>query len=420
MDRVAREPMTAFGFLSFHEPLWVYISIPFAAALVGWFTKIVAVKMIFYPVEFKGIPPYFGWQGQIPRHAAKMASIAIDSITTTVLKPEELFVRIDPEELARELEGPLHDAAEEIAEGIMIEYQPRLWAAMPAPAKRAVIAGIERRAPVAMRNMMTQLSENLDQVFDLKHMVVSNLVHDKRVLNRVFQEAAGDEFKFLIRSGLYFGFCIGLVQVTVFGITGWHLVLPLFGLITGGVTDYIALKMIFRPTRERQIAPGLRWQGLFHKRREQVTRDYSALLAQDIITPAAILNSLLTGATSDKFYELIRDEIQKTVDEQTGVARHLIALSVGSRKYTAMKRSIAERVIERMPEASYQAQAYAAERLDVENTMVERMRMMNTHDYERLLRPAFKDDEWIVVALGATLGLLFGELQVQVIIHLAS
>ncbi|MBV9810211.1 MAG: hypothetical protein JO286_23745 [Solirubrobacterales bacterium] len=409
-----------FGFLSFHEPLWVYISIPVAAALVGWFTKIVAVKMIFYPIEFKGIPPYLDWQGQIPSHAAKMASIAMDSITTTVLKPDELFARIDPDELTRELEGPLHEAAEEIVDGIMVEYQPRLWAALPAAAKRAVIANVERRAPTATRNMLTQLSRNLDQVFDLKHVVVSNLVHDKRVLNRMFQEAAGDAFKFLIRSGFYFGFCIGLIQVTVFGITGWHLVLPLFGLITGGLTDYIALTMIFRPKQEKWIAPGIRWQGLFHNRREQITRDYSALLAKDIITPVAILDSLLTGPMSDKFYEMIRDEIQKTIDEQTGVATQLIVLSVGSRKYTAMKKSIAERVIEKMPEASYQAQAYAAERLDIEDTIIERMRLMDINDYENLLRPAFKDDEWIIVALGATLGFLFGEIQVQIITHLAS
>ena len=412
--------MTTLGVLSFHEPIWVYISIPVAAALVGWFTKLVAVRMIFYPIEFKGIPPYLGWQGQIPSHAAKMASIAIDSITTTVLTPEELFARIDPDELTRELKGPLHAAAEQIVDGIMVEYQPRLWAALPATAKRAVIASVEQRVPAATRNMLAQLSENLDQVFDLKHMVVSNLVRDKRVLNRMFQEAAGDAFRFLIRSGFYFGFCIGLVQVTVFGITGWHFVLPLFGLITGGLTDYIALTMIFRPKQERRIAPGVRWQGLFHNRREQVTRDYAALLAKDIITPAAILDSLLTGAMSDKFYEIIKDEIQKTIDEQTGIAKPLIILSVGSSKYTAMKKSIAERVIETMPEASYQAQAYAAKRLDIENTIVERMSLMDTDDYENLLRPAFKDDEWIIVALGATLGFLVGEIQVQIITHLAS
>ena len=62
----------------------------------------------------------------------------------------------------------------------------------------------------------------------------------------------------------------------MFGITGSDLVLPLFGLIIGGLTDYIALTLIFRPRHERLIAPGLRWQGLFHNRREQVTRDYGA------------------------------------------------------------------------------------------------------------------------------------------------
>jgi hypothetical protein len=89
-------------------------------------------------------------------------------------------------------------------------------------------------------------------------------------------------------------------------ITGWHFVLPLFGLITGGLTDYIALTMIFRPKQERRIAPGIRWQGLFHSRRAQVTRDYAARLAKDVITPAAILDSLLTGPMSDKL--VLRDD----------------------------------------------------------------------------------------------------------------
>lgn len=412
--------MTSFGFLSFHEPLWVYVSVPFAAAVLGWFTKIVAVKMIFYPLEFKGIRPYLGWQGQIPKHAAKMAGIAIDSVTSKVLRPDELFARIDPDELAKELEGALHDATNEIVEAIMTEYQPRVWAAMPRAAKRAMVANVERRAPAATRNMLSVLRNNLDQVFDLKHMVVSNLVRDKRVLNRMFQQAGADAFRFLIRSGLYFGFYIGLVQVTVLGITGSHLVLPLFGLITGGLTDYVALTMIFRPKEKRRIAPGLQWQGLFHNRREQVTRDYGALLAKDIITPAAIMESLLTGPMSDRFFEMIRDEIQTTIDHQTGVARHLIILTVGSHTYNAMKQSIAQRVIEKMPETSRQIETYATERLDIENTIVTRMRMMDSDDYENLLRPAFKEDEWIIVALGATLGFLFGEIQIQIITHLAS
>jgi uncharacterized membrane protein YheB (UPF0754 family) len=405
--------------ISLSEPFWVYVSIPIAAALVGWFTKLIAVRMLLYPLEFRGIRPFLGWQGQIPKRGPKMAAIAVDSVTSKVLNAHELFDRIDPDDLARELEGPLHDATAEIVDAIMTEHQPRLWAAMPGPAKRAVIANVERRAPAATKNMMSELRQNIDQVFDLKYMVVSNLVRDKRVLNRMFEEVGEDAFAFLVRSGLYFGFYIGLVQVTVFAITGSDLVLPLFGLITGGLTDYIALTMIFRPKQERRIAPGITWQGLFHKRRAKVTRDYGALLAKEILTPAAIMDSLLTGPMSDKFLAIIQDEVQATIDEPTGVARRLITLAVGSRKYNAIKQEIAEQVIAKMPESSPRIEAYAAERLDIENTIVERMQMMDTDDYENLLRPAFKDDEWIVVALGAALGFLFGELQVQIITHLA-
>lgn len=58
---------------------WVYLSMPLVAALIGWFTKLVAIEMMFKPIDFVGfkigkIP--IGWQGMIPRQAPKMAAIA--------------------------------------------------------------------------------------------------------------------------------------------------------------------------------------------------------------------------------------------------------------------------------------------------------------------------------------------------------
>lgn len=35
----------------------VYGSIPIIAAILGYITKIAAVKMMFYPMKFVGIPP---------------------------------------------------------------------------------------------------------------------------------------------------------------------------------------------------------------------------------------------------------------------------------------------------------------------------------------------------------------------------
>ena len=52
---------------------WVYASMPIVAGVIGYVTKLVAIRMMFQPIEFRGIRPWFGWQGIVPRRAAKMA-----------------------------------------------------------------------------------------------------------------------------------------------------------------------------------------------------------------------------------------------------------------------------------------------------------------------------------------------------------
>jgi uncharacterized membrane protein YheB (UPF0754 family) len=405
---------------AFDYPLWVYISIPIVAALIGWSTKILVIKMMFEPVEFKGIlPPYLGWQGQIPKRAPKMAAIAVDSITSKIIDPKQLFDRIDPDDLAEELAQPLHEAAKELVDTMMMSFQPQVWRALPDQLKDAVVANVERRIPVATRAMFEQFRDQIDQIFDIKHMVVTNLVRDKATLNSIFKDIGRPAFGFLIRSGLWFGFIIGVVQMLVFGFTGWHWVLPLFGLLTGGLTDYVALQMIFRPIEKRTIFPFIKWQGVFQTRRADVIRGYSALLAKEIFTPKAIMESLLTGPMSDKFFDIIQTEIARTIDEQMGFAGRIFSV-VGSRQYQDMKSSLATSVIDRIPETSAYIERYAEERLDLENTMIEKMAELTPLEYENLLRPAFRDDEWLVIVLGATLGFLVGELQVQLILLLAS
>ncbi len=78
----------------FSDNWLIYLSMPLVAAFVGWSTKIVALEMIYRPLEFKGIGP-IGWQGIVPRRAGKVGSKTIDLLTANLLKPEELVAKID-------------------------------------------------------------------------------------------------------------------------------------------------------------------------------------------------------------------------------------------------------------------------------------------------------------------------------------
>jgi uncharacterized membrane protein YheB (UPF0754 family) len=62
-----------------------------------------------------------------------------------------------------------------------------------------------------------------------------------------------------------------------------------------------------------------------------------------------------------------------------------------------------------------QAKEYAAKTLDMENLIVDKMNKLSPDEYEAILRPVFKDDEMLMVMVGAVLGFLVGELQVVLV-----
>lgn len=54
------------------EQPWLVLLIPLISAAVGYGTNVLAIQMLRYPVEFKGIPPWLGWQGILPANASRL------------------------------------------------------------------------------------------------------------------------------------------------------------------------------------------------------------------------------------------------------------------------------------------------------------------------------------------------------------
>jgi uncharacterized membrane protein YheB (UPF0754 family) len=397
-----------------HWPL--YVSIPIVAALIGYGTKLVAIRMMFQPVEFIGIKPFLGWQGIVPKRAARMASIACDTMTEQLIKPAEVVARLDAGRIAKEIEKPLLAGVEDIVREVAGHYQAGLWESLPVRVQRLVIERVQHESPRMVAAVLDLIKSDVDSVFDLKGMVVTSLVKDKRLLNRIFQESGAQEFKFIARSGLVFGGAIGVIQMVAWILFKFPLIMPLFGLFTGWFTDWLALRMIFFPIEPRRYF-GVEWQGLFLKRRKEVAEAYGELIAKEIITPHNVIEAILHGPLSDRVLALI----QRQLDTELGrVARPLVVFAVGSRRYQDMKLSIAEQIMNRLPETMRYIEDYATDAMDIRNVLVSKMKELSPHEFERLLRPAFEQDEWILIATGAVLGFAVGEAQVLLLEHLAS
>ncbi|OZI89558.1 DUF445 family protein [Acinetobacter baumannii] len=398
----------------FQQHFWLYVSIPFMSGLIGYVTKVIAIQMMFSPLEFKGIKPFFGWQGIVPRKAEKMATTAVELMTAKLIKPEEIFARLDPKRIAIEIEKPLMAAAEDITREVAQEYQPGLWEGMPEFARQRLIRRVQSKAPEIVEHIMSEVQRDVNRYFDIKHLVISNLLKDKRLLNNIFKRVGKQEFKFFSNVGFVFGFGIGVIQMLCWIVTQgkYPWMLPLFGGFVGFFSDWIALQMMFRPLYPKKIL-GYTWQGLFIKRQNEVAADYAALISKQLLTSRHMMEELFSGTHSARVIELVNRHVKQEIDMQAGVIRPLVVYAIGGEKYQNMKTQVAERIMQQLPETMKYVESYAEDAMNIRNTLIERMQKLTPSEFEGMLRPAFKEDEWALIAVGAVLGFVVGELQIQ-------
>lgn len=383
---------------------------PFTYGFVGWFTNLVALKMTFYPIKFWGIyPPYLGWQGIIPRKAHKMASKSVDIITGRLLKIEEVFEKVEPEGIEKELRPLVENMIQEITRDIVEEINPALWEVIPQNVREDMYKQAKAQIPEAFRQIVFDLRNNILQVFDLKGMVLKKLSGDNvKLVVDMFQKVGGPEFRFIEMSGLYFGFLLGLVQIAIWYVIPVWWTLPIQGVIVGYLTNYLALEMIFRPYVPTTYLGFIKYQGLFLKRQDEVSREYAKFVAENILTARNILEEILYGKAADAVFNIIQNAVIRSFENTTSFAKPIISMTVGQEKYKQLRAEIVNKMMSIAPQSIERIEGYVGKAMDLENTMYSRMRALSPQEFETVLRSAFQEDELLLILVGAALGALVG------------
>lgn len=386
---------------------WKYASIPLVAAVVGWWTNWVAIEMTFRPLEFRGWRPWLGWQGIIPSKAVKMATIFVDSTMYRLGTLRELFEQMDPARMAAHIAEVMDRRVELYTDEVMFLTHGWLWRSLPGVVKERIYAGVRAEMPGLINGLMREVGEQVEQLVDFKHMIVSQLSANKALLNRLFLESGKAEFKFIIDSGYYFGFLFGLVQLGVWVFyQGWW-VLPVFGLIVGYATNWVALNLVFRPLHPRKIGPFV-LQGLFLRRQKEVAAIWCRLVTREMITVRQIIEEMLGGPNAERTHALIRKHVGRVADQALGLTLPMAGLTVGPGGLDEIRRTLADKAIKVSIEP-FNHWPFNEERgVILERMLRERMESLPAEEFQDLLRPCFQEDEMKLILLGAALGFAAG------------
>ena len=384
-----------------------FLSIPIVSGIVGWGTNVLALKMTFYPLEFWGIKPFLGWQGIIPSKAEKMAKISVNLWTTKLVNVRELFAQLEPTQVAEEMRPQFDRISKEIMDEVMEKQSPDVWRRIPESVKRMTYARISRDMPDVVSEIMTDVKDNIEEVFNIEEMVVERLTSDKQLMVEMFLNCGKEEFKFIERSGFYFGFLFGIAQMGVWYYFPEWWILPLAGLIVGYATNWLALKLIFEPVEEKSVL-GMKFQGLFIKRQNEVAEEYAKMLTEEIFTFDRIFAAIINGSTKERFVNLVLKHAERGIDEGVGISKPVVNLVAGKRNYDKMKNVVLDKVIREMPSSVKPVFSYADEVMDLETVFRTKMQALSPPEFVGFLRPVFQEDELKLILIGAVLGMAAG------------
>lgn len=403
-----------------------YGTIPIIAAIIGYGTNVVALQMMFYPLQFIGCFPQLkiglgldlflcGWQGVIPMKAREMAITSVDLMTQKLIKVDEIFNRLEPDRVADLMGEILPDIVSNVITDAGRTHCPKLWEHLPTRIKRQLEEQVIANSRPMMANFMVDLQKNITEAFDLKACVVDCLVQQPQIMNELFLICGAEEFEFIRNSGFYLGFLFGLLQMTVWRFVKNWWILPLCGVFVGYSTNVVALKVIFFPIDPRPLFGGLFvMQGLFLKRQGPVSALYGRATAEKVLSADVLMRAMVTGPKADNMFALVDRHVAANMEDQAASYKPWFLVSIGAGTWVDFRGGVQDEFRKKLPALLHKITPYAQETMKLEETLRTRLEKLPPAEFERLLHAVFEQDEIKLILVGAILGAIVGFLQAVV------
>ncbi|MGP4714421.1 MULTISPECIES: hypothetical protein [unclassified Psychrobacter] len=426
-----------------HPQFFAMLTIPPVTAFVTWVHVWMALKMLFYPIKFRGIRipnfPFFGlpgigWQGIVPRKAGKISGVIVDQTLSKLGSLDEFFQAMEPEQMAVFITDTVDQHLEALIDEIMLEHSPALWGNLPYALKRRIYVQAHKELPEIMQSLVTDLTYHVEDLVDMRQMIVNKMESDRRLMVNMFLKVGQKEIDFIWHISALIGLVFGVIQMFIFLVVPQHWTVPFFAAIWGFLTNWIAIWMVFNPVEphfipyikifERTsgfpfIKPRLphiaqfRFQGGFMKRQEEVSEVFAEIVVSDLVTLENIMNEMMYGARAAQTRELMKSHLYQILESP--VVSTTLRVSLGRRDYGQLKNTIIDKSITATMVPLRDPELNESRASKIFGLFRDRIRELSPREFQNLLRPAFQEDETTLIILGGLTGFLAGWLHLVLV-----
>ncbi|MBL4657495.1 MAG: DUF445 family protein [Flavobacteriales bacterium] len=190
-------------------------TLPFIAAIIGWFTSYLAVKMLFHPREPVNLF-FFTLHGIFPKKKEVLAQRIGKLVADDLLSMKDIQEILNQPENVSQINKTIEEKLEFYLANTFPEKYPMLSFFVGDKSrgkiKEAMMVEMETMGPEVMQQAFTNLESTLDIEEFIKDRV-SNFSTDQ--IEKLIQGILASEFAFIEWVGAIVGFIVGVVQVVI-------------------------------------------------------------------------------------------------------------------------------------------------------------------------------------------------------------
>lgn len=193
------------------------------------------------------------------------------------------------------------------------------------------------------------------------------------------------------------------------------LLLPLISAFIGWITNYLAIKMIFRPLEPVRVL-GITFQGIAPQRRHHIAENIGTLVANDLVMltdVTAMIDELGVHAAIERLVDLAGERIRERVTEMLPAASLMT-----EETYEEFKRLVKEEVRSELHLVTDHIVQGLHDKIDIRRIVVDRLASYDYAKLEKLALDVARRELKIIELFGGVVGFLIGIVQVAILVLL--
>ncbi len=190
--------------------------------------------------------------------------------------------------------------------------------------------------------------------------------------------------------------------------------LPLIAALTGWITNFIAVKMLFHPKEKVRIL-FFDIQGIFPKRKEKLAEKLGKVVSSELFSVEDLKNIVTDSSNIRHFQDEIGNRIDVFLNQKLAASMPMLAMFINDSIKEKIKQTLLDEFNNSIPEILKSLSEKIDNTVDIEKIVYQKVVNFSSDKLEEMLYSIMKKEFRFIEILGGVLGFIIGLIQLAIL-----